>query len=715
MFFAGSGRQRRARLVRRRPLVVLHEHEVPVLQEALVVAARQVLCRAVARRRGRGTAPSTARTARSARPARSSPSAGIARSARAIRRPRCQQLDRLLVGAEPQPLVALEHGHPDVPLGEAEHLPRELPRELDRLALEVVAEREVPEHLEERQVPGRCCRRCRCRPSGSTSDSSSAAAPAAVSWPRKYGFSGCMPATVKSAEGSCAEGTSEAEATRACPRSSKKAQVALADLVGAHHRASDLRPIARVESEDTGATRSVPWPTITRPRTGTRTAREPCARRARSAPRSRARGAPRATSPASRHASRRPRERTFTPSTQPPSRCSVTSRTRDAVAQQQLARPDRDRARARVGREHVQRLATADMPRPWRCPTVNVARRRARRAPSPRIDAPRALPEAAVALQEGAVARAREEAHPASRACARPPGRPPLGQLAHLRLRHLSQRKPQPRERLGRERRAAHSSGPCPGRSRCATAACGLRPRWHPRVVAGRERPRPQPLGQLEHRVEPHVPVAAHARVRRHAGRVLGQPRLDDPGAELGAQIDRQVRHAQAVRHLARAAHRLRRAAARLAVVLRIGPQLQRHRRPPSRPRARRAAPRPRCRRRRSSPRACGRRRREFRVERTPRPSARCSASAASSARVALGRDRPPSSRAISSAPIFAASSSGGPLISDTTALPAASVTPQPCASNPAAAIRPPASRAPARCASDRRTERPGGAGGDRR
>ncbi len=63
--------------------------------------------------------------------------------------------DRLLVGTEPQRLVAGEHRHPDVVLGEAEHLPRELPRELDRLALEVVAEREVPEHLEERQVPCR--------------------------------------------------------------------------------------------------------------------------------------------------------------------------------------------------------------------------------------------------------------------------------------------------------------------------------------------------------------------------------------------------------------------------------------------------------------------------------------------------------------------------------------------------------------------------------
>ena len=35
-----------------------------------------------------------------------------------------------------------------------------------------------------------------------------------VSRPRKYGFSGCMPATVNSADGSCSAGTSEADGSR---------------------------------------------------------------------------------------------------------------------------------------------------------------------------------------------------------------------------------------------------------------------------------------------------------------------------------------------------------------------------------------------------------------------------------------------------------------------------------------------------------------------
>ena len=65
------GRQRGQRADR--ILVVLHEDEVPVLQEALVVAAREVVGRSPTPGRGRGTARCTARTGRSARPARSSP------------------------------------------------------------------------------------------------------------------------------------------------------------------------------------------------------------------------------------------------------------------------------------------------------------------------------------------------------------------------------------------------------------------------------------------------------------------------------------------------------------------------------------------------------------------------------------------------------------------------------------------------------------------
>ncbi len=63
-------------------------------------------------------------------------------------------LDRLLVGAEPELLVAAEDGHPDPLRVHPEALGRELPAPGDRLLLEVVAEAPVAEHLEEGEVAG---------------------------------------------------------------------------------------------------------------------------------------------------------------------------------------------------------------------------------------------------------------------------------------------------------------------------------------------------------------------------------------------------------------------------------------------------------------------------------------------------------------------------------------------------------------------------------
>ena len=132
--------------------IELHEDEVPVLQEALVVAAGQVVglaplqpaieveLRAGAARAGRTRLPEVLRAR-----ARHDP---LVRHA--DREPR---LDRLLVRAEAELLVALEHRHPDVRRVEAEDLLGQLPGVLDGALLEVVAEREVAEHLEERQVP----------------------------------------------------------------------------------------------------------------------------------------------------------------------------------------------------------------------------------------------------------------------------------------------------------------------------------------------------------------------------------------------------------------------------------------------------------------------------------------------------------------------------------------------------------------------------------
>jgi hypothetical protein len=58
---------------------------------------------------------------------------------------------------------------------------------------------------------------------------------------------------------------------------------------------------------------------------------------------------------------------------------------------------------------------------------------------------------------------------------------------------------------------------------------------------------------------------------------VIGEPAVDHAGAKLGAQVDRQVGHSELVRELARTAYGLCRAAAELAIVLRVRPQLERH------------------------------------------------------------------------------------------------------------------------------------------
>ena len=145
------GRKRREHVDR--VLVELHEHQVPVLEEALVVAAREIVgltvvdaaievqLRAGTAGAGRPRLPEVLR-------------------ARALDDPLARhadlepRLDRVLVGTESELIVAGEHGDPDVVAVEPEALQRQIPGEPDRLALEVVAEREVPEHLEEREVPG---------------------------------------------------------------------------------------------------------------------------------------------------------------------------------------------------------------------------------------------------------------------------------------------------------------------------------------------------------------------------------------------------------------------------------------------------------------------------------------------------------------------------------------------------------------------------------
>src|SRR5436309_7963751 len=144
-------RQRRERAIGVQ--LVLGEDEIPVLEHALGVVAGAV--RVAAERRAAVVVELGAGAARATVPGLpevvgatelDDPLGGNAHAQPA--------LDRLLVGADAELLVAAEHADPD-PLGVEAEARRtgQLPRPLDGLLLEVVAEGEVAEHLEERQMP----------------------------------------------------------------------------------------------------------------------------------------------------------------------------------------------------------------------------------------------------------------------------------------------------------------------------------------------------------------------------------------------------------------------------------------------------------------------------------------------------------------------------------------------------------------------------------
>ena len=96
--------------------------------------------------------------------------------------------------------------------------------------------------------------------------------------------------------------------------------------------------------------------------------------------------------------------------------------------------------------------------------------------------------------------------------------------------------------------------------------------------MAGRE-----PVGacaprEREQLREAEAAVAARARVRRLAARVAADERSDDRAAELLAQVERHVRHAEPMAGLARRDHAVGRAAGALGIrPVGIEPQPQRH------------------------------------------------------------------------------------------------------------------------------------------
>ena len=122
------------------------------------------------------------------------------------------------------------------------------------------------------------------------------------------------------------------------------------------------------------------------------------------------------------------------------------------------------------------------------------------------------------------------------------------GDPSDLRLGQLAERKAHPRQRRRRKRRE-HVGLILGGVSRDAQQ----RPIWmiglcDPRVMTGRKPGAAEAFGEVEHRVEADVAVAADARVRRLPGGEAGDERLDHAGPELRAQIDREVGQSHRVR-----------------------------------------------------------------------------------------------------------------------------------------------------------------------
>ena len=130
-----------------RLLVELREDEVPELEVALAVAARRALGAAAPRAGPLVPVDLGAGTARALAPG-GAPEVVLLVEARHARRPEADVLRPEIEGL----VVLAEDRRPEPFRRHAEDLRGEFPRPLDRLFLEVVAEREVAEHLEERRV-----------------------------------------------------------------------------------------------------------------------------------------------------------------------------------------------------------------------------------------------------------------------------------------------------------------------------------------------------------------------------------------------------------------------------------------------------------------------------------------------------------------------------------------------------------------------------------
>ncbi len=180
-----------------------------------------------------------------------------------------------------------------------------------------------------------------------------------------------------------------------------------------------------------------------------------------------------------------------------------------------------------------------------------------------------------MALEERPLALSREEAEVLALALRGDGQAGSLCQPPDLGLCELSQGKAEPRKR-GRPQSGQHV-GLVLGRigrgleqrARAVVGDAG--------VVTRGERRRPDAVREGDHCVDPQVPVADHARVRRLPRPVAVYERAHDLAAEGGLEIQGQVRNPQRMTHRARPSHRLRGAARLGAVRALVRPELERH------------------------------------------------------------------------------------------------------------------------------------------
>ena len=149
------------------------------------------------------------------------------------RRRRGRRSTQIRSGSRPKPPSSTESGD-------------QLPGELDRALLEVVAEGEVAVHLEERAVPGGLADLLDVQGAHALLHAGGARPTAAARWPMKYGMNCTMPAMTNSRFGS-ANG-SGALGTTVCPLLGEVREEAAADLGGLHRfsaRSGRARGVSR--------------------------------------------------------------------------------------------------------------------------------------------------------------------------------------------------------------------------------------------------------------------------------------------------------------------------------------------------------------------------------------------------------------------------------------------------------------------------------------